>query len=226
MTAVLTILIGYALAASADTDKALKLRYVRMVDGEPVTESTVTTTRTDKGTTYVSVTERGDTKMTLTLRFDKDNRLTDAEAVLQGDKRIQTALLTLTPKRAILKRGGTTDVFKAPADPIVTTAPDWSDIFQLVNRYDAKKAGKQEFKGVWFHPTERTLTPTFTIELAGKNLITVKDKKETLDRYRIQLRSGEYIAWAKPSGLVVKLQQPKGGAVVLEDYEEATRELK
>ena len=66
MTAVLTILIGYALAASADTDKALKLRYVRMVDGEPVTESTVTTTRTDKGTTYVSVTERGDTKMTLT----------------------------------------------------------------------------------------------------------------------------------------------------------------
>jgi hypothetical protein len=225
MSVVLAVLIGCAVAPSADTSKPLKLRYVRMVDGEPVTESTITTTRTGKGTTYVSVTERGDTQMTLTLRFDKDNRLTEAEAVLQRDKRKQTALLTLTPKRALLKRGGTTDVFKAPADPIVTTAPDWSDIFQLVNRYDGKKAGKQEFAGLWFHPTEQTLTPTFTIERVGKNEITVKDKKETLDRYRIELRSGEYIAWAKPSGLVVKLQQ-KGTVVALDDYEEATRELK
>jgi hypothetical protein len=225
MSVVLSILIGCALAPSADTSKSLKLRYVRLVDGELVTESTVTTTRTDKGTTYVSVTERGDTQMTLTLRFNKDNRLTDAEAVLQRDKRKQTALLTLTPKRAMLKRGGTTDVFKVAADPIVTTAPDWSDIFQLVNRYDAKKAGKQEFAGVWFHPTEQTLMPTFTIERVGKNQITVKDKKETLDRYRIQLRSGEYTAWANPSGVVVKLQQ-KGTVVALEEYEEATRELR
>lgn len=57
--------------------------------------------------------------------------------------------------------------------------------------------------------------------------MTVKDKTVELTRYRIQLRSGDYLVWARPDGTVCKLiaKGAKAVPVVLEGYEEATRNL-
>src|SRR5262249_18394293 len=128
---------------------------------------------------------------------------------------------------ADFRRGGTADLFKLPADPVVTSAPDWSDVFQLVHRYNASKGGKQQFNGLWLHPTHGMLTPTFAIERQDTETVKYRDAPLKLDRYRVWLRRGEYHVWADKNGLVVKLQPvgAKPTPVVLEGYEEATRDL-
>ena len=117
--------------------------------------------------------------------------------------------------------------FQVSADPIVTTAPDWSDIFQLVRRYDGKKGGKQEFTGLWIHPMRDHLILKFRIEHIGGTAVRAAGRKIALDQYRIRLRSGDYLTWADADGRVYKLfpaGQPKA-VVVLEGFEEATAKL-
>jgi hypothetical protein len=129
---------------------------------------------------------------------------------------------------ARLKRDGTTDLLQAPANPVVTTAPDWSDIFELVRRYDAGKGGKQEFPGLWFHPTRPLRQLTFSVERVGDDRVKIKDGGQKLGRYRVTLRSGGYLVWARADGRVCKILPGGGRAVpvVLEGYEEATSRLK
>src|SRR5262249_35610477 len=112
-------------------------------------------------------------------------------------------------------------------DVVVTTAPDWSDIFQVIRRYDQGKGGKQTFAGLWIHPTKDVRQLTFTVEPLGEDDIVVAGKKLTLQRYRVQLRSGAYLVWADKTGRVVRLMPPgkPGAAVVLEGYEKATSGL-
>src|SRR5262249_48039734 len=140
------------------------------------------------------------------------------------------AELGLFKDHARLKREGTTELLnRVPDAPVVTTAPDWSDVIQLVTRYDAKKGGRQEFGGLWFHPVEQPQIPiAFTIERAGTDKITLKEKEIALHRHDIHLRSGGYRAWSDADGRVVRIapRGPGGVPVVLEGYEEATRELK
>jgi hypothetical protein len=204
------------------------LRYLRL-DGEQwVPESAVTSSLEPEGTVYVSVTTRASEKMTLTIAHDKKGRLLGAEALLatkQGKKR---ASLKIDGKWGILKRGGVTEQFMLPADVVVTTAPDWSDIFQVLRRYDRARGGKQEFPGFWIHPVQPPRVLTFTVEKLGEDTIAVKDRKLALGRYRVTLRSGAYLVWADAAGLVHKLM-PAGraaGTVVLEGFEEATQGLK
>jgi len=230
MLTLFVILAGCGLLAAAEPDKPTTLRYLRPSGDKFVLESAVTTTRDKDGTTtYVSLTDRGSEKMTLTLRFNKKGEIKEAEAVqetAQGKKQVSATLDN--SKIRLVQDGATHDILNPPANPIVTTAPDWSDIFQLVQRYDGKKGGKQEFSGLWIHPTKKTLMLTFTIERLGSDTIKVKDAEMKLDRYRVRLRSGDYLVWADPSGRVCKLLPPgaKASPVVLEGYEEATRELK
>src|SRR5262249_43097501 len=149
------------------------------------------------------------------------NRITSAETVHETPKGKKTAMLTLRDKHAFLKRAGTTDLLnKVAAFPIVTTAPDWSDVIQLITRYDAKKGGVQEFGGVWFHPTAQPATPTFTIERLGPDKIKMKDAEVTLNRYQVKLRSGEYLAWADEENRVIKILSRAAGSspIVLEGY--------
>ncbi len=228
MSYLLPLLAGCALLWAAEPEKPAPLRYLRGAGGKFVSESEVTTISTNTGTTYVSVTDRGVEKMTLTLHYDKKHRLTDAEAVLSSPEGRKTATLTLQGKMATLKRGSTADFLKVAEEPIVTTAPDWSDIFQLVLRYDGKKGGLQEFAGLWIHPALPAQTPTFTIERAGSDAITAKEKKVMLERYVVRLRSGVYRVWADAPGRVYKIVQPgpRGITVVLEGHEETTRELR
>jgi hypothetical protein len=212
---------------AADGEKPATVRYLRPAQGKLVLESEVTRTTTADGMTYVSRTDRGAEKMTLTLRHDKDGRLTSAEAVQESAAGKKSALLTLRGDKAELRRGDTTETLPAPAALIVTTAPDWTDIFELVRRYDGKKAGKQEFAGLWIHPVQPTRQLTFTVERVGKDTAQVEGREVPLDRYAIRLRSGDYLAWGDRTGRVVRLI-PAGkpaAAVVLEGFAEATRAL-
>ena len=213
---------------AADAEKSSTLHYVKPVDDKYVLESEVTTTPNDDGSTFVSRTVRGGETMTLTIRFDKKGQVVTAEAAFEKDKMKKTAALAFRDKEnATLKRGGLTDYLKASPDVIVTTAPDWSDVLQLVRRYDAKKAGKQEFTGFWFHPVNAYQSLTFSIEHVGKDKIGVTDKVIDLQRYAINLRSGEYLVWADVDGKVCKiLPRKKGTPVVLEGLEELTKDLK
>lgn len=215
-------------ALSADADKPTTVRYLRPAEGKWVLESAITITPTRDGTTYVSLTDRGAEKMTLTLRFNKDNQVTAADLVHETAQGKKTAALTLEGTKGQLKRDAGTDALDVAANPIVTTAPDWSDIFQLVRRYDAKKGGKQEFAGLWIHPTRPTQMLTFTAERLGGDTIKVKGDEVKLDRYRIRLRSGDYLVWADATGRVLRLTPPgaKATPVVLEGYEDSTKDLK
>jgi len=232
MTAALPLVLGFLFAAPPE-EKATPLRYVRPVGDKYVTESEITVTPDKRGSTYTSTTSRtsedGEIKMTLTLRLDATNAITTAEALLTTPKSKKKATLALFKDHARLKREGTTELLNhVPAAPVVTTAPDWSDVIQLVTRFDAKKGGKQEFGGVWFHPVDQWQILSFTIERAGEDKITLKEREITLHRYDIQLRSGGYRAWSDAEGRVVRIVPRGQGSVpiVLEGYEEATRELK
>nr|ALS88806.1 MetaGeneMark_Unknown Function [uncultured bacterium] len=108
------------------------------------------------------------------------------------------------------------------------TAPDWSDIFLLLRRYDPIKGGRQEFSGFWFHPVQPARLLKFGVERLGEDTVNAKDRRQTLGRYRVTLRSGAYLVWADNTGRVWKLLSagnPKA-VVVLEGYEEATSALK
>lgn len=228
----LTLALGIGLLVrfgpAAEPEKPKPLRYLRMAKAQFTLESEITETRTAQGGTFVSLTDRGTEKMTLTLHFNKDNRLTDAEALQETDKGKQSARLQIEGARARINRaGGVTDLLKVEGNPIVTTAPDWSDILQLARRYDLKKGGRQEFVGLWIHPTRAPLQLTFRVERVGGDTITSAEKKLALERFRIRLRSGDYLVWADMAGHVYKLM-PAGkpdAAVVLEGFQEATQGL-
>jgi hypothetical protein len=229
MSGLWSLVLG-GLALAAPPEKSQPLRYLKLADGRFVTESEVTETRTETGSSFASRTERERERMTLTLTYDERGKLLSAEAALDtGSGRRPAALLSFPGKRVQLRRsGGITEFLtKITPDVVVTTAPDWSDIFQLVRRYDAKKAGRQEFPGLWIHPNYPAKTLTFSIENTGKDTIAVKDKKIGLDRYRVHLRSGDYLVWADSNGRVYKLMVPGKPAtsVVLEGYQEETRDL-
>jgi hypothetical protein len=222
-----TALLLPAVPAAAQ-DRSPSLRYLRPADGKLVLESEVTETHTDGQTIYVSTTERGDEKTTLTVTYDRPGKPARAEVVLEGPRGRRSAELTFDKQGVRLKRGGgITDFLKVGADPVVTTAPDWSDIFQLARRYDRARGGRQEFPGLWIHAVQPPRVLTFAIERTGADTLTAGDQKVALDRYRIRLRSGDYVAWADANGRVYKLF-PAGSPrafVVLEGFADAARAL-
>jgi hypothetical protein len=218
-----------AVPTAVEVGKPQTWRYLRPAGHRFVLECEVTKTRRRDGRTYVSRTERPGERMTLTLRFDVQGRLTMAEAVRKVGKRRRLARLMWRQGQASLEiPGKNREVLTgARRDAILTTAPDWSDIFQMTRRYDRKKGGRQEFAGIWIHPEKPTLRLTFSIKRVGQDTITGRDKKVILDRYAIRLRSGDYLAWADSNGLVYKLMVPgkPATAVVLEGFQDQTGKL-
>lgn len=214
-------------ALAADTDKSAPLRYLRPGKDRLVLESEVTRTTSADGSSYVSVTDRGSEKMTLRIKHDPAGKLVSAEVLHETAKEKQSAVLTIDKGRAQLRRGDKTEEIALADNVIVTTAPDWTDIFDLVRRYDAAKGGKQEFAGLWIHPSRPTQHLPFTVEKAGEDTVRHRDRPLALDRYRVRLRSGDYLVWADATRRVVRLI-PAGrpaAFVVLEGYEESTRDL-
>ncbi|MCI0461940.1 MAG: hypothetical protein L0Z62_33730 [Gemmataceae bacterium] len=208
--------------------QAEETRYFRQAGEKLALESVVTVRRDGKATVLVSVTDRGAEKMTLSVRLDGEGRLLSAEAIQETKAGKKVATLTPRGKSALLKReGGLTEELPLAERPVVTTAPDWTDIFEVVRRYDRERGGKQEFPGLWIHPTQPARVLTFTAERLGEDPVTLKGRKLALGRYRVTLRSGAYLVWAE-GGRVHKLM-PEGrpaGAVFCEGSDEATRGLK
>jgi hypothetical protein len=227
MSFLLPLVFGCSLLPAPEPEKPVPLRYVRTEMGKKVTAGEVTTTRSDDGTVVTTRMEQADEKMTVTLRYDRDGKLTGAEVVQSPRKGVT---LTLGEKgTGTMKRGGITDFLKdLPANPIVAAGPEWTDAIQLVRRYDGSKGGKQELTGVSIDPVQGLQKQTFTAERQAAETVTVKDKELKLDRYRLKMRGGDYAVWADGDGRVVRVQglAAKAVPVVLEGFEEATRGLK
>jgi len=228
MSFALAFIVSSALLPAADADQPAPLRYLRPATGKYVLASEVTTTRSDDGTIVTHKSEGPGEQITLTVHFDRDGKVTRAEAVQDGPRKVAT--LSLGEKgMGTLKRGGLTDFLKdLPAKPVVTAGPDWTAALLLVPLYDGTKGGKQEMPGLWIDPVQGLQTPTFTVERQGDDAVTLKDKAVKLDRYRIKLRGGEAAVWADGDGRVVRVQPlaAKAVPVVLEGFEDATKGLK
>jgi hypothetical protein len=228
MTPLLSLVLGCLLATAQD-DQPAPLRYLRPSGDKYVLESEISVKPGDRGTVYTSTTDHADEKMTLTLQLDEHNRIKSAEAVSVTAKGKRTATLAVRDKHAILKRGSTTDLLnRIGTAPVITTAPDWSDIIQLVTRYDVKKGGKQAFSGIWFHPEQSPMTLVFTVERIAQDKIKLMEQEITVHRHQIHLRGGDYLAWSDDEGRIVKIlpRSQSSMPIVLEGYEEATRDLR
>jgi hypothetical protein len=166
--------------------------------------------------------------MKLTVRYDARGRLAAAEAALGTAQGTRKVTLAVQEGQAQIKRGGVTDLFPVTGDTVVTTDPDWSDVFQLVRRYDIGRGGRQQFAGLWIHPVEPPEALTLTIEHLGTDKVTVEDQTVELDRYRVRRRGGDCLVWADSGGRVCRLLPAAPGAtpVVLEGFEQATQDLK
>lgn len=215
-------------AALAGSDATTTLRYLRPAGEGWTLESAVTLASTREGLLYESRTVRGQETMTLRVRRDPAGRLIRAEVVQVVGEAKAAAVVTPGKGKLLLRRGAKSEAIDLGEEAIFTTAPDWSDILELVRRYDARKGGKQEFAGCWFHPTRKTLELKFTIEKAGGERLRVGKADLDLTRYRIRLRSGNYAVWALADGRVCKIlaEGSKGGGVVLEGFEKAAGVLR
>jgi hypothetical protein len=227
MVRVVWLLLGCFLT-TAEEKKPERLRYLKPSGGKWALESEVTHEETDGGSRYVSRTERGTESMTLTVTRDREYRPQTVELEHVKGKDRKTARIEWKDGKAALTRDGTTEVVKVPDRAVFTTAPDWSDILELVPRYDAEKGGKQEHAGFWFHPSQPHRNLAFTVEKTGTDKVRHKGSPLELGRFAVTIRSGTYKVWALPNNRVVKLLPPgdKAAPVVLEGYEETTRGLK
>ncbi len=212
----------------APAEAPVLLRYVRPSGDAFVLESVVTESRTADGLRYTSRTERPGEKMTLALHFDGKGRLRNAEALQETAKGKRAVTVVFEGKEAVLKRAGAEQRLAATPDAIVTTAPDWSDVFLAVRRYDRGKGGRQTFAGLWIHPVKEARLLTFGVEPLKEETIVAGGRKLPLTRYRVTLRSGAYLVWADRAGRVYRLMPPgkPGAAVVLEGHEKGTSGLR
>jgi hypothetical protein len=216
------------LLAAPPEERPLNLRYLRPAGDKWVTESEVRYRPGSDLSLYSSETTRPDGE-TLLLRIKRVGGRT-AEAIIQHDKGgdRKTAQVTWDGDTVKLSRGGKTENLKVPPDPVITSAPDWSDILALVRRYDRKKGDKQEFPGLWFHPTQPHRILAFSVEGTGSVRAQHEGKPLDLQAFKITIRSGGYKVWALPTGEVVKIlpDGPKATPVVLEGYTETTKGLR
>jgi hypothetical protein len=211
--------------------KEEKWHYLRPGPDRFVTECRFTLQQKD-GWTITSVTERGTTPLTLTTRYDREDRLQGAEASQTIKDRKTTVRVAVDGGKVKVQRDGQdAQEFEAPEGVVVTSAPDWTDTFLLCRRYDRKRGGKQEFAALWIHPVQPALRQTFTIERQGKDSVEHGGKKVELDRYVIHIRTNSaYVAWADSQGQMIKLaplpfKPTAANWLVLEGYEKSVDRL-
>lgn len=212
---------------------AESVRYLRPAGKAFETECTFALKKDKTGTSITSVTHRGKTKMTVAASYDERDMLTSAEVILFSGEQKKSAQVTARAGKAmVLRDGQAPQEFDVPAGLIVTSAPDWTDTWLLCRRFDRIKGGKQQFPGLWIHPTEPSQRLTFAIESKGTVELHHAGKKQALDRYAITLRgNSSYAAWADAHGRLIKLvplpyQEKARNWLVQEGYEKSTAELR
>jgi hypothetical protein len=207
-------------------------RYLRPAGESFVTECTFSITKTMAGWSVTSRTERGKTVMEVEARYAGDDRLLGASATLTSDGKIKSTTVEVKEGKATVKREGEKALeFDVPAGTIVTSAPDWTDVFLLCRRYDRDKKGKQEFPALWIHPTQPPRRLTFSIERQGSDAIAVEGRKIELDRYLIRIRGNSgYVAWADSQGKMIRLVplpfKVSASGMTLQGFEKTARGLK
>jgi hypothetical protein len=170
--------------------------------------------------------------MEVETRYDAHDQPVIARVVLTQDGMSKSTRVLVKDGKAMVTRAGQPpEAFDAPKGTIVTSAPDWTDVFMLCRHYDRQRKGKQESPALWIHPTQPPQRLTFSIELQGSDAILHDGKKVDLSRYEIVIRgSSRYVAWADPQGRMVRLipLPVKGTAsgLTLEGYEKSAAELR
>jgi hypothetical protein len=212
--------------------KQEELRYTRPAGAKAVLECTFRIARHEAGWTIASRTDRGAVKMEVEARYDGQDRLIAARAVLTSEGGSKPATVEVMEGKALVKRPGAKAVqFDAPRGTIVTSAPDWSDIFLLCRRYDRERKGKQQFPALWIHPIKTPQRLTFSIEWQGVDRIRHAGKEMELTRYRIHIRNNSaYAAWADSRGRLIRLIPLPGKAaasgMTLEGFERSAASLR
>jgi HEAT repeat protein len=206
--------------ATADPEHPVETaRYLRPAGDRFVPESTIHFREDDNSVRLiVSETDRGSEKLRIVARYSRC-QIIDAVVMTAGGKgrRSASAAQELDTAR-VTWADGRVQEFLCPDGTIVTSAPDWTDAVLLVQRYDRSEGGRQEFPGLWLHPSQPPLRPTFTIERIGHDTVQRDGVAVMLDRFRIELRGGSrYVAWGNDRGRLVRLisdGMPSGGIVL------------
>ena len=205
-------------------------RYLRAAGLKFVPEGEIRLTRTAKPLIVVSVTRRGKQKLTVESRYDSRNVLQSAKVTIQRGSRVQTATVRVSRRKAeIVRDGRAVKTLAAPQGVIVTSAPDWTDSFMAVRRYDPHGEAAQTFPGLWIHPTREPLQLTIRLTHVGEDAVKLLNKTVKLQRLSLVLRGGSrYVVWRNPQGFLVRLipAKSKTGGIVLAGWERATSGLK
>jgi hypothetical protein len=215
------LLLPLLFAVGAEGEKTVH-RYLRPAGEKFVLESEITITKTKTGSLYISRTVRGNESMILRVRRDPAGQFLHAEIEHQKGEVKKTARVEPKDGKLRVSRDGSSEDIAVMNPVIFTTAPDWSDIFEMAVRFDRQKEGKQEFSGLWFHPTQPSQTPRFSIERLGTDRITVSGEEYVLTRCRARLRGGSaYLVWVFADGRVCKILPvgDKAVPIVLEGFE-------
>lgn len=205
-----------------------KLRYLRPAGDGWTGECLFTIAKRDNGWSIVSVTERGQVRLTLETSYgSKDTLATSVLTLRNGDKE---SIAITTAKDGVAR-------VQLPEQPlkkldvrsgvIVTSAPDWSDTLLLCARYDHDAGGKQGFSALWYHPEQLVQLLKLMVERQGYDTIQRDGKDVKLARFTIQLRgNGQYAAWATTDGTMVRLiplppKEKQRSGLILEGYEKS-----
>lgn len=164
-------------------------------------------------------------KFSVIARYGAGDEFLEALAALGTGEPV---LVSAAAGRArVLRIGQPDQVFDVPPDVILTSAPDWSDVFRMARRWSRHGPARQEFPGLWIHPVLPAQRLTFRAERLGVDVLDGLP----LERLRIHLRGDSpYLAWVDPAGRLIKLLSlPFTGAgtvLLLEGFEASASRLK
>ena len=206
------------------------VRLRRVSGSDFVKESEIHLVPTKQGLVVTSITQRGEQTLTVHSRFDSNDTLVSAKVTLRRGEYKQSASVSVTDRTAlVLRDGDEAKELACPVGVIVTSAPDWTDSFLAVRRYDPKGSTTQTFPGLWIHPSREPLELTIKLTRLGQDSVMLRKNITMLDRLLLVLRGGSrYIVWRNQQGQLVRLVpavEGKGG-IVLTGWERATRDLK
>jgi hypothetical protein len=204
--------------------------FVRRAAHGVVKECVISIRAKPTGWTVTSETYRGEAQLSLTSRYDDQDRLTGAAVTLTRGSEQASAVVEMDGAKArVVRSGQPPQEFELPPGVIVTSAPDWTDIWMLCRRYDRAAGGQQSLTGLWIHPTQAAQLITFRIERTGADTIEHEGRKLSLDRFTIRIRGpAPYAAWADDQGRLVKLSPlpvQDGSGIVSEPYAGSAQRL-
>ena len=181
------------------------------------------------GWTIGSTTGRGKTQLIVQAAYDEENNLRSGEVVAKDGKPDRAVVIKRNQNKVNVRRAGAeSQSFELPPGVIVTSAPDWTDVFLLCKRYRPEDGGKQTFAALWVHPDQPTQFLKLSIERLGYDTIKHDGKDVKLARFMIELRGkSRYAAWATMDGTMVRLmplpaKAKQRAGLMLAGYEKST----